>query len=66
MIRSPRRNTSAKLKTQLGKMDDHWQVLKHCHGSMDSQRWGESKTGGPEMFVFNLGISQLQQSASLF
>lgn len=33
-----RRNTSAKLKTQLGKMDDHWQVLKHCHGSMDSQR----------------------------
>lgn len=33
-----RRHNSTKLKTELGKMDDHWQALKHCHGSMDSQR----------------------------
>eukprot|EP00438_Fugacium_kawagutii_P006314 Skav234967 [mRNA] locus=scaffold943:519502:520950:+ [translate_table: standard] len=31
-----RHRNSRKLKAQLEKMDEHWQVLKHCHGSMDS------------------------------
>eukprot|EP00434_Breviolum_minutum_P038780 symbB.v1.2.034415.t1/scaffold4432.1/size39741/5 len=33
-----RHKNAAKLKTQLGKMDHHWQALKQCHGHSASHR----------------------------